>query len=66
MSKSFTLNIRLGNDAMQTGHDVADALEKAGEELRWIDGGLDFDGPRTIWDINGNRVGSYAVQEADR
>lgn len=51
----FTLSITLGNAAMQTGHDIARALEQAAEKLR--DGHLSSN----VRDENGNTVGSWWV-----
>jgi hypothetical protein len=55
----FTLIIELGNDAMQDGRNVADALRKlAGRiednDFRRVDGG-------GIMDLNGNSVGKWEV-----
>ena len=33
MNFNFVLKIKLGNEAMLTGHDVAKALRKAAEQL---------------------------------
>lgn len=57
----FTLKIRLGNVAMQTPRDVADALRRHADRLEVADSwGGDDDGP--IMDTLGNKVGSWAVQ----
>ena len=56
----FVLTIQLGNDAMQTGEDVARALR---ETATLIDYGGVFsipDGGR-IYDENGNTIGSWEV-----
>lgn len=60
----LNLNITLGNDAMQTGHDVADALEKVATRLRqeYADSRVEsYTG--SVRDLNGNRVGSYTVRD---
>ncbi len=57
MKKYFELQILLGNDAMQTGEDVARALHEVASNLEWgFLGGM-------IYDDNGNRVGQWEVAE---
>lgn len=56
MSK-FTLEITLGNEAMQTPEDIADALRKAANLLEA------GNGTGNIYDLNGNSVGSYAIED---
>ena len=53
----FTLEITLGNDAMQTPEDITDALRRTARKLEA--------GYRTgsIMDLNGNSVGSYAIKD---
>jgi hypothetical protein len=59
----FTLEIELGNDAMQTPEDVTDALEEVVKQIRdrhwdgWTPGG------ESIRDINGNTVGRWSLVE---
>jgi hypothetical protein len=59
----FQLTITLGNDAMQTGDDVAAALHKAAEHVD----GYDLKSKtlpgmvHAIFDANGNRVGNWKV-----
>ena len=49
----FTLTIQLGNAAMQTSEDVAEALARVADSLlAGVQSG-------TIRDINGNTVGSW-------
>jgi hypothetical protein len=63
----FALEIKLGNDAMQDGTDIADALERVAGKIR--DEGP-FESPMIvdtvlssgIMDANGARVGQWAVQ----
>jgi hypothetical protein len=56
----FTLQIKLGNEAMQTGYDIAQALTEVAEKLRGEDDArMDWSG--NIRDINGNTVGSWKV-----
>lgn len=56
-SLTFSLTIELGNDAMQSGHDLAAALRHVASVL---DGSCLTPGesmpPGTIRDLNGNRV----------
>jgi len=49
---TFTLTINMGNDAMQTPEDVAEALRDAARDIET--GGKEF-----IYDINGNKVGLW-------
>ena len=53
----FTLTIKLGNEAMLDGADIADALDTAGYQVE--------QGETTalIFDRNGNRVGSWRLGE---
>lgn len=63
MSPRFVLKIKLGNDAMQTGEDVARALREVAE---WIDDDTPFDQPedgKTIFDVFGNTVGNWHVTD---
>lgn len=53
---TFTLTIELGNDAMQTGADVARALREVADRAEWS-----LVGHMAIMDDNGNRVGSWFV-----
>lgn len=56
MFDRFTLAIELGNAAMQSGPDVADALRTVADK---IEHGLEARGP--IIDANGNTVGTYGA-----
>lgn len=63
----LTLTIETGNDAMQTGDDLAKALKAVSKTVANIfEGGEpmgDFAvSPMTIRDDNGNRVGSWEIQ----
>jgi hypothetical protein len=51
--KRFKLQIEMGNAAMETLDDIADALEDTAQKLRQ---GKPL-GP--IFDLNGNKVGNY-------
>lgn len=64
MAKQFKLSITLGNDAMQTGADVADALMRtAAKFTEQVDFGPTERG--TIFDLNGNLVGLFEVSEPE-
>ena len=55
----FKLEIELGNDEMQTGNDVLNALRdslKAEEQLP-----LEVGVGGRLWDVNGNLVGKWEV-----
>lgn len=56
----FNLNIKLGNDNMMGADDVAKALEKLAEKLRYS-GALEG----KIMDANGNNVGEYQFVTED-
>jgi hypothetical protein len=59
MSK-FTLQIILGNEAMQTPYDVAEALRDLADKIEDCD--PDFkDEYGKIMDMNGNSVGTWKV-----
>lgn len=57
--QKFTLIINIGNDAMSTPDDVADALERVAEKIRRCNIEQDFNGP--IMDLNGNKVGVWGI-----
>ena len=54
----FDLHIDLGNDAMQTGEDVAEALRRIATKLERSghESGL-------VMDLNGNKVGTWELSE---
>lgn len=57
---TFTLDINIGNDAMQSSDDLAAALRRIADQLETYP--LDHlfsDGPGRIHDLNGNTVGRY-------
>ncbi len=57
----FKLDIELGNDAMQHGQDIANALKEVGESLDHVmEHGL-RGRSGTIRDINGLSVGKWYV-----
>lgn len=57
--KTFNLTIRMGNDAMQTGEDVAEALHAAAYRIEQHDSG------GNIYDTNGNKLGTFGYEEAE-
>ena len=57
--QKFTLVIELGNDAMQTPNQIADAIENALAKVRKIYETQDFNGK--IKDVNGNTVGVWGI-----
>jgi hypothetical protein len=60
----FTLNIELGNEAMQTGLDVAEALKKVAKKIYMFGGEDELIGcGGKIMDGNGNSVGSWQVSD---
>ena len=56
-AKHFNLKIEMGNDAMQTPEDVADALETVAAKMK---NSGSRSGP--IFDLNGNKVGTYELR----
>lgn len=62
----FTLTIELGNEAMQTGYDVADALREIADRI-YPRGLTEHRNAVSlvglVRDINGNTVGSWQVTE---
>lgn len=56
MFDRFELQIELGNDAMQSGPDVAAALRQVADRIE-----TDLEARGSIKDANGNTVGSYAA-----
>lgn len=61
MAINFQINIILGNAAMQTGEDVAAALEGVAARLR--DTSLEPGVSATIRDVNGGTVGVWFTEE---
>ena len=53
----FELHITMGNDAMQTGEDVAEALRRIADKLEHGR----IDGP--VMDLNGNKVGTWELSD---
>jgi len=66
MAAKFTVEIRLGNAAMQTGGDIAEALRTAADQLEQTyehDDIREWNGmSRGVFDTNGNSVGRWEVR----
>lgn len=58
----FTLEIEMGNDAMQTYADIAQATRRIFSDFARRDEAAEDDAGR-IYDINGNKVGTWEVSE---
>ena len=58
MEREFMLRIQMGNAAMGTLDDIAEALEQVVKGLR-----EGTEGYGIIRDLNGNRVGSYKIRD---
>jgi hypothetical protein len=68
MKMTFTLKIELGNEAMQTGTDIANALRELANHIddpnQHFDDPTDesgFDRNGRIRDLNGNTTGTWKV-----
>ena len=57
MDGTLTITIDLGNDAMRTPEDIADAIEHV---RRRVLEGREYG---TITDGNGNKVGTFTIEE---
>lgn len=58
----FRLEIELGNDAMRTGADVADALRGVAHRIDSLSETPKEMGPAgMVYDANGNAVGDWVV-----
>ena len=58
----FELELKLGNAAMCTGADIADALRRAADWIEDYEPGEMEDGRAvSLFDQNGNRVGEWRV-----
>ena len=58
----FTLEIELGNDAMQTYADIARATQRIFSDFSRRHEDAEDDAGR-IYDVNGNKVGFWEVSE---
>ena len=61
----FTLEIELGNDAMQTGRDVAEDLIEAARKVHKEHGNgkVKLEDNRKVMDKNGNSVGTWRFEK---
>lgn len=57
----FTVTIELGNDAMQTGRDIANALEELSQRLLTYAGPIRGTDDGVIADENGNTIGKWEI-----
>lgn len=57
----FTLKIKLGNEAMQTGNDLAYALKSVSSKIEDNYDKIKNESGK-IMDLNGNTVGSWSVR----
>lgn len=62
---SFRLSLYLGNDAMRTPSDIADALRQCAEDIEQLSGLWDMSMSQNIRDKNGNVAGRYAIKNQD-
>ncbi len=61
---TFTLTIELGNDAMQTGRDVAEALHTVADKVAKLGSRHpEEDYGNRVGDLNGNKVGEWGFTE---
>lgn len=56
--EQFALRIEMGNEAMQTPQDIANALREAADKLDRLDPEITFS-KGSIHDLNGNKVGKW-------
>jgi hypothetical protein len=59
--KLITITIQLGNDAMQTKEDVANALRNTADKLE----ARGFCNVSKVMDVNGNAVGTVEYTESN-
>jgi hypothetical protein len=60
----FTLTIELGNEAMRTYADIAGSVKRIFEDFARRDELAQDDAGR-IYDVNGNKVGSWSLDEVE-
>lgn len=63
MKTKFTLEITLGNEAMQTRYDVEGAVRQLGRNIAYMSDPPQAGDSGSIRDDNGNLVGHWAVQD---
>lgn len=59
MADVFVLKITLGNDAMKSADDIAEALRNAALRISYIGDCSTFG---VVHDLNGNTVGGWEIQ----
>ena len=65
MSRAFRLKVALGNEAMVDPHHVAGALRQLARLLENVEWGTEGVRRGIIRDDNGNKVGSWVVDNSD-
>lgn len=60
------VTIRLGNDAMQTGEDLSDALRVIASDVKYLGTLSRGTHAVTVLDVNGNRVGQWKIREGEQ
>lgn len=58
----FKLEIELGNDGMRTPDDVSGVLRQVARDIEDFLEWTSTDGPGTLRDINGNKVGKWDLE----
>ena len=58
----FTLDIQMGNDAMQTYADIAAAVQRIFSDFARQHKNVEDNAGR-IYDANGNKVGTWSIDE---
>ena len=64
MQKSFTVELELGNEAMESANDIATALRAIADQVEQHNSQvLRPMHSRSVMDSNGNTIGSWNIQE---
>lgn len=58
----FTMNVKFGNAAMQTGEDLAAALRSVADRVERHDNIMQVNAA-SVFDLNGAPVGGWKVEE---
>jgi hypothetical protein len=59
----FTLEIEMGNEAMQSYADIAYSVQRIFADFRLRQGDVEDGETGRIYDANGNRVGTWNIEE---
>ena len=59
----FTLTIEMGNDAMQTYADIAQATRRIFADFARREGEDVEEDAGRVYDLNGNKVGTWSIEE---